>query len=73
MDLVTIRSFDSYIDANIILGRLQEEGIVCFLKDEYTATILSNAIGNIKLVVPENQAERAKELLQQFNGEQKLP
>lgn len=72
MNLVTIRSFDSYINANIILGKLQEEGIICFLKDEYTATILSNAIGNIKLVVPENQAERAKELLKQFDEEQKL-
>lgn len=74
MNLVSIRSFDSYIDANIFLGKLQEEGIVCFLRDEYTVTldpILSNAIGGIKLTVPENQAERAKELLAQFDAEKK--
>lgn len=72
MNLVTIQSYDSYIDANIILGKLQDEGVICFLKDEYTATILSNAIGNIKLVVPENQAERAKELLLQFDAQKNL-
>ncbi|MFT3748661.1 MAG: DUF2007 domain-containing protein [Agriterribacter sp.] len=74
MDLVTIQSFDSYIDANIMLGKLEAEGIVCFLRDEYTVTvdpILSNAIGGIKLTVPESQAARAKELLATFDAEKR--
>lgn len=74
MTFIAIRSFDNYIDANIIAGKLQTEGIVCFLRDEYTVTIdpiLSNAIGGIKLTVPENQAERAKALLLQFDDEKK--
>ena len=57
-------------EANIILGRMQNEGINCWLKDENTATItpfLSNAIGGIKLMVTESQAERASELLTLFN------
>ncbi len=55
------------------MGRLQEDGINCWLKDENTVTIdpiLSNAIGGIKLMVAAAQAERAatilKELEQQY-------
>lgn len=49
MQPVIIRTFDNYFSANIILTRLQDSGIRCFLKDEYTVTIdpiLSNAIGD---------------------------
>jgi predicted nucleic-acid-binding Zn-ribbon protein len=75
MKFIAIRSFDNYIDANIIVGKLQTEEVVCFLQDEYTVTIdpiLCNAIGGIKLIVPENEAERAKALLLQFDAEKKL-
>ncbi|MCC6289728.1 MAG: DUF2007 domain-containing protein [Chitinophagaceae bacterium] len=71
MELIVIQSYDSDIEANLTLGKLKEAGIVCFLQNEYTATILSNAIGNIKLVVPEDQVEQAKELLRQFDEEKK--
>ncbi len=66
MDLVTIKSFDNYFSANIYLTRLQSEGIECYLKDEYTVTIdpiLSNAIGGIKLVVKNEDAEEASRLV----------
>lgn len=65
-----IRTFDNYFLANITLTKLQDAGIDCFLKDEHTVTmdpILSNAIGGIKLVVKEEDAEDAKQLLQQFD------
>jgi DNA-directed RNA polymerase subunit RPC12/RpoP len=55
------------------MGRLEEEGINCWLKDENTVTIdpiLTNAIGGIKLMVHQSQAERAFELLKQFRIEQ---
>jgi len=48
------------------MGRLKEEFINCYLQDENTVTIdplLSNAIGGIKLMVAEQQAERAMEIL----------
>ena len=66
MNFVQIRSFDNYIEANLVLGMLQEEGINCHLKDEHTITIdplLSPAIGGMKLMVYESQVERAKEIL----------
>ncbi|CAN5537943.1 hypothetical protein BH11BAC5_BH11BAC5_27120 [soil metagenome] len=72
MDLVTVKTFDSYFLANIILGRLQAEGIECYLKDETTVTmdpILTNAIGGIKLVVKSDHADAVKEILKRYDEE----
>jgi len=66
---VPIQSFDNYIEANIIRSRLEQEGINCWLQDENSATItpfLADSIGGIKLMVPESQVDRAKELLSIF-------
>lgn len=75
MDFIVLRRYDNYIPAHIILGRLQEEGINCWLKDEYSVTIdpfLSNAIGGIKLMVAAAQAERAAGLLEDWD-KQEIP
>jgi hypothetical protein len=72
METVTIKTFDNYFSANIILSRLQDAGIDCYLKDEYTVTIdpiLSNAIGGIKLIVNSKDADSAARLLTQFEEE----
>jgi ribosomal protein S27AE len=72
MNMITLRSFDNYFLANITLTKLQDAGVECYLKDENTVTIdpiLSNAIGGIKLVIKEADAEDAKQLLQQFDEE----
>jgi len=72
MEMVTIKSFDNYFTANIIFGKLQDAGIDCYLKDEYTVTIdpiLSNAIGGIKLVVNISDADIATKLLAQYDEE----
>lgn len=70
MDFIQIRAFDNYIQAHIALGRLQEEYINCYLKDENTVTIdplLNYAVGGIKLMVAASQAERALEILNENN------
>ena len=72
MEFIPIKSFDSYITANIWFGRFSEEGIDCYLKDENTVTInpfLGNAIGGIKLCVRDSQMETAKAMLLQFENE----
>jgi Putative prokaryotic signal transducing protein len=66
VSFIAISSYDNYIPAHIALGRLTDQYINCHLQDEYTVTIdplLSNAIGGIKLMVAETQAERALEIL----------
>ena len=73
MKLVTVRRFDDYISAHLVMGRLKEEDIVCHLMDEHTITtapFLSAISGGIKLMVPEIQEKRAVELLTQWENEQ---
>lgn len=67
MQFQILRTFDNYIEANLMFGRMEAEGIRCWLKDENTVTIdpiLSNAIGGIKLLVLEEDMEKALELYQ---------
>ena len=74
MDFVIIRSFDNYVSAHIAMGRLEEDGIKCWLKDENTVTIdpiLTNAVGGIKLMVANSGAERAITILRTIDSEQK--
>lgn len=66
---VTLRTYDNYIPANMMLQRLEEEHIRAYLQDEHTVTIdpiLTNAIGGIKLMVHQEQVDRAMELLNGF-------
>lgn len=66
MTLVTIATFSSYFDAHLIKGRLEHEGVSCFIKDENTVSInpmYDIAMGGIKLQVPENEVDTAREIL----------
>jgi predicted RNA-binding Zn-ribbon protein involved in translation (DUF1610 family) len=72
MDLITIRTFQNYFSAHILLTKLRHAGLECYLKDEFTVTVdpfLSNAVGGIKLVVKKKDEQEAWELLQQFDEE----
>lgn len=74
MSFITAKYFDSDILANIWLGKLQNQDINCFLKNEYTATIragLSNRSGEIELCIDDSQLDRAKELIAQFEEDNK--
>jgi predicted RNA-binding Zn-ribbon protein involved in translation (DUF1610 family) len=69
MNFVLLQTYDNYVSAHITMGRLEEDGINCWLKDENTVTIdpiLSNAIGGIKLMVEATQAERAATILKEI-------
>lgn len=66
MKFLAIRSYDNYVPAHIAMGRLKEDGIQGWLMDENTTTvnpILGNAIGGIKLMVPEPEADKAIAIL----------
>lgn len=71
MDFVLLQSFDNYIDAHIVKGRLEDQDIHCWLKDENLSSlivdpILTNAVsGGIKLFVPKDELQKAIEILNQ--------
>jgi predicted RNA-binding Zn-ribbon protein involved in translation (DUF1610 family) len=72
MEFVTVRTFDNYISANLLLSKLRDGGIPCFLKDELTVSadpILTNALGGIKLVVPKKDEGEVLEILKKFDEE----
>ena len=69
MGYVIFRSFDNYIYANILLLRLKNEGIDCYIKDENTITIdplLSPALGGMKLMVSAADLLKAHAILDEF-------
>jgi len=58
-----------------MLQRLEAEGIRAYLQDENTVTtfpVWTIAVGFIKLMVPEEQAPRALELLNEWENAYKL-
>jgi hypothetical protein len=67
MEFVELRSFDNYIEANIVQNMLRHHNINCHLKDENIITIdplLSPALGGIKLMVHHAHVERAWDLME---------
>jgi hypothetical protein len=68
MEFVPLRSFDNYIEANIVLSMLRDHNINCHLKDENIITIdplLSPALGGMKLMVHYAHIDRAWDLMDQ--------
>lgn len=69
MPFTAVRSYDTYIPASLMMQRLEDEGIKAYLKDEHTVTLspmFSHAVGGIKLMVYNDQLERAIELITIF-------
>ncbi len=74
MQFLPLQVFSNYVDAHIAMGRLSEEGIDCWLKDENMVTLdplLTNAIGGIKLMVATDQFETAQTLLIAMESERR--
>ncbi len=74
IQFIPLCSFDNYIPAHIALGKLESENIRCYLVDENTVTIdpfLTWAVGGIKLMVADVQAERALQVLSGDNKNMK--
>jgi hypothetical protein len=70
--LVTVRTAN-YLEAQIIKGRLESEGIPVLLSYESAGLIYGitvDGLGEVKVMVPQHLAEEAKEILG-INGENK--
>lgn len=67
--LVTIATFNEPTQAHILKGRLEAEGILCFLGDEHIVgahPLYAVAVGGVKLKVTENDVEEAKAILRRI-------
>lgn len=70
MELTNIASYDNYFLANIIKSKLENNGILCFLKNENITTLYGAAFSQIIIQVPLQQQELAREILEQQEKEQ---
>lgn len=64
--LVTIATFNELTEAHILKGRLEAEGILCFLGDEHIVGVqpfYSVAVGGVKLKVTEGDVAEARAIL----------
>jgi hypothetical protein len=65
---ITVLTFNYPYEVAIVRGRLESEGIECFVKDELTVQVqpfYSNAIGGVKLQVKECDLKQAVEILEE--------
>ncbi|WP_291530303.1 DUF2007 domain-containing protein [Bacteroides sp. UBA939] len=65
---ITVLTATFGYEVAVIRGRLESEGITCFVQDELTVQVspfYSNAIGGVKLQVRENDLEQAVEILEE--------
>ncbi|MCB0749381.1 MAG: DUF2007 domain-containing protein [Ignavibacteriae bacterium] len=68
MTFITIKTFTDPNEANICKGRLESEGIKCFLNNEASIganPLLQNAVGGYQLQCSENDAEKALKILEE--------
>ncbi|WP_286240656.1 DUF2007 domain-containing protein [Neptuniibacter halophilus] len=64
--LVTIARYSYPYEAHLARSRLESEGIPAYLADEHTINmqwLYSDALGGIRLQVPENYTQQAQEIL----------
>jgi hypothetical protein len=69
--LVTIGSFSTPYEANLVKSQLESAGIPAFVADEYTVGmnwLYSNALGGVKVQVPESLASEAQQILAAETG-----
>jgi hypothetical protein len=66
--LVTVASFGTPLQANILASRLEADGVQCFLADAETIGLhglLANAVGGVKIQVRESDGPRAAAILRE--------
>lgn len=67
--LVTIAQYRDLPEAGLAKSKLEASGIACFLDNEYTVGanwLYSNALGGVKLNVPDEDAEEAKAIIEEI-------
>jgi len=64
--MVTVGAFSKPEEANLLRSRLEAAGIPAFVRDELTIQmywLYSNALGGVRVVVPDQHAEAAREIV----------
>ena len=76
MAYVFVRSYSHVMEAQMVAGALQAEGIQTHLENEYMVQqdwFVSNAIGGVRLHVLAEQADAARQMIGDFDAEEAAP
>ncbi|WP_422359492.1 DUF2007 domain-containing protein [Reichenbachiella sp.] len=77
MKLTLLTTCDNSIDANLMRTKLEHEGIPCFLNNENFTNLMPNYYNlfgsGVRVMVPDEFLEQAKEILQLSDGVLKCP
>jgi hypothetical protein len=71
MNLITIKTFDNAISARLLKGKLESEGIACYIFDEEMVSLnplYSGAIGGIRLEVNDYDLKFAQEIIDSIDN-----
>jgi hypothetical protein len=68
MGFVLLKTFGNYLEANMSMTMLEEEGINCHLEDEHSVTLMYMSSG-VRLMVYETQVDRATEIIRNAETE----
>src|SRR4030095_7464309 len=74
MDFIILQSFNNYMDAHLLMARLESEDIECWLQDENTVTIYpvwTNAVGGIKPHGKKEDLSRARQIFWEVENNRK--
>ena len=75
-ELITIRTYLTPFEAHLARTKLEGDGIQAFIQDEYLIGVhwyWSNALGGVKVQVPEPEAQRADHLLSGHSEDERPP
>lgn len=68
MSLITIKKSHLELDLIVLKGKLESEGIKCYLKNEFTTQIMNYLPSfEVELQVSESDLERVKEILSEID------
>ena len=68
MEWVEVASVRDFGEAEIIRGLLAAEGIPIMIRDEEAARLFPQVLGEIRILVPGDQADKAREELRCLKG-----
>jgi len=69
MEFAVIKCYSNDVEANIVKGMLEANDIFCWLRDETLGTLRLHSSGGIKLMVREDQAQQALDLIGQTKSQ----
>lgn len=74
--MITVRTYADLSEAQVAAGFLRQHDIAVFLPDQHlvsTAWMYQHAVGGLRLQVPSGEADRARTLLSDVDGEGHYP